>query len=187
MDGLSYGAFLIQGRKKPLTCRERPGWSAGFPTLLSTSGNSEIIRRTLCYGHRAAREAVWPEEEEHRERQLCSSSLICTSEVLPYKFKIINITYICKHQSHSTCLSHVTQSPGPWGHSVCPPVPSLLPPAESHSSQVNWGHYGDFQGAEIVGQPKLLLTLSISPCSLGSLWLRGAGGGELRVQLCQVC
>ena len=57
-------------------------------------------------------------------------------------------------------------------------------PAESHSSQVNWGHQALSRGRNLPGQPKLLP----DPCALGSLWLRGAAGsGELRVQPCQVC
>lgn len=126
MGWIKRGLSWFGGRKqKPLTCRERPGWPKGIPYSSLHPRVQRNNTQTLCYGHRAARrQCGWKADTGNASYILLF--FICTSEVSPHKFEIINITYICKHQSHSTCLSHVTQSPGPWGHSVCLPVPSLL-------------------------------------------------------------
>ena len=157
---------MVWGKKaETIDLRERPGWPKGIPYSSLHPRGQRTNTRTLCYGHRAARrQCGWKADTGNVSYILLF--FICISEGSPHKSEIINITYICKHQSHSTCLSHVTQSPGPWGHSGCLPVPSA--PAESHSSQVNWWHQGDSLGAKTCqDSPSFSRTRSISPCALG--------------------
>lgn len=124
MGWIKRGLSWFGGRKqKPLTCGRGLAGPRGFPTLLSTQGDKEIIREHSTMGTEQQGGSVAGDTGNVSHILLF---FICTSEVSPCKYEITNITYICKHQSHSTCLSHVTQSPGPWGHSGCLPVPSLL-------------------------------------------------------------